>query len=284
MAVIAEAQGRRYDGGAKACSRRTPSGQWPVMVMLLVAAIAQSVDCARSALKPGSFVEGDEVGMECRNIITGQWEPGPICHETKSRFSVFVGVDTFRYCAFEVASQEVFESLRSIVSQNSTWHCRVPSSKLRHFHHRTNFSSSSSSSRTRTSTHRPDFIPFQISYIGESDGPDHLRINARINFVFHLFQGQIVAASAYPVLDRLQYVKLGSLASMHVSVVWFTHLGVKAGSSSGGLFSQPWSSGGGRSVAVISALSASLLTAIMCSLFYVLVARPAVIRRCLKSE
>ena len=42
-----------------------------------------------------------------------------------------------------------------------------------------------------------------------------------MNFVFHVDEGRIIGAAAYPVRDRFQFTRVGSLLNLHGPVHWF---------------------------------------------------------------
>ena len=58
------------------------------------------------------------------------------------------------------------------------------------------------------------FVPFTMPVWGVVE-PDHVHVDNRVNFVFHVDKGLIIAATAYPVHDRFQFGKPGSLISVH---------------------------------------------------------------------
>jgi hypothetical protein len=42
-----------------------------------------------------------------------------------------------------------------------------------------------------------------------------------MNFIFHADEGKIIGAAAYPVKDTFQFVKSGTVLSIHGPVKWF---------------------------------------------------------------
>lgn len=66
----------------------------------------------------------------------------------------------------------------------------------------------------------PHHVPFVLPLWGVVEG-DHLHMDNHINFVLHGDAGKVVAAAAYPVRDRFQFVKPGTVVSLHGPVRWF---------------------------------------------------------------
>lgn len=61
------------------------------------------------------------------------------------------------------------------------------------------------------------FVPFSIPIWGVIEA-DHMHVNNHMNFLFHADAGVIMGASAYPVRDRFQFVKMGSVIVLHGAV------------------------------------------------------------------
>ncbi|GJP46457.1 hypothetical protein CLOM_g5741 [Closterium sp. NIES-68] len=259
---------------------------------------------------PSVYKEGDEVVFECRHSPSDPWGPGPLCFESGRPLSVFVGVNIYRYCSLEVRTAEAYERLAQLVQQELTWQCRVAADPrnqsyvpltflLMGSYHRLKdrSSSSSGSSSNNTSDHSSSsrFGASGTLALGTgSHVKDILRVNNRLNLVFHAFKNRIIGAAVYPVADHLQLVKQGGLVGLHGSVVWFHHHSFQTESSVGvgkGGESDWWSvSGGGGSwsrevgIAMASGFLCSLFTLVIAVVVYQGQLKPAIIRKCLKKE
>ncbi len=85
-----------------------------------------------------------------------------------------------------------------MIDQEIGWSCRVPVSKDYTL-----------------------FLPVEIPLWGFTE-PTHLHVNYHMNFVFHAMDGQIVGAAVYPVRDRFQMGRVGSIINLHGPVKWFS--------------------------------------------------------------
>jgi len=142
------------------------------------------------------YVVGEIFGMECKNS-SGLWDKGPICEETGKEMTFTFGVDTFHHCGWQVQTSSQYEYLKLFILRNDNWSCRVRMSPLHDF-----------------------YIPFTLPIWGVIE-PDHSHIDNHMNYVFHADNGNIIAATAYPVRDRFQMTKAGTVLMMHGPVKWF---------------------------------------------------------------
>jgi len=139
---------------------------------------------------------GQKIHIQCRNI-KGEWGPGPICAETGEEIYFIFGTDTFFHCGLAIPNIEYYVHIRRFVLQDDNWSCRIPMAPDHEF-----------------------YIPFTIPIWGIAE-PDHLHIDNHLNFVFHAEKGKLLGVSAYPVRDRFQFTKVGTVITMHGAVKWF---------------------------------------------------------------
>ena len=144
-----------------------------------------------------AYKVGESVTLECKSWDKSAWGPGPVCKETGKPLSLSFGVDNFLFCNLEVADAVTYGSFRDIVAQTKPWHCRVP-----------------------VEPGGSHFAPLVVPVWGVVEG-DHLHVDNHVHVVFHADAGRIIAAAAYPVRDRFQFVKQGSVISLHGAVRWF---------------------------------------------------------------
>jgi len=64
------------------------------------------------------------------------------------------------------------------------------------------------------------YIPFSIPLFGVVE-QDHIHINNHLNFIFHAEKGAVIGASVYPVRDTFQFVKIGTVITIHGAAKWF---------------------------------------------------------------
>eukprot|EP00002_Diphylleia_rotans_P004539 TRINITY_DN13393_c0_g1_i1.p1 TRINITY_DN13393_c0_g1~~TRINITY_DN13393_c0_g1_i1.p1 ORF type:complete len:247 (-),score=35.87 TRINITY_DN13393_c0_g1_i1:66-806(-) len=200
---------------------------------------------------------GDVVRIECRNS-TGDWGPGPICADTGKEMPLAYGLDSFLYCGWFIRNNQEYERLSRIIEQKDVWTCRVPMTPDRRF-----------------------YIPFTIPLWGVVEG-EHFHMDNHMNIVFHADMGHILGVSFYPVRDRFQYAREGSLVTIHGPVRWFRKQGFDA-------YIKP-------ALAEISAallntgiiagwcMFSSLLTLLFCILTFQYYYRPKLIQRLKKTE
>jgi len=111
------------------------------------------------------------------------------------------GIDAFHYCGISIDSNEMYSNLISLISRDENWSCRISIAPTK-------------------GTAEDFFIPFTIPIWGAQE-PSHLHIDNHLNFVFHADSGKIIAAAAYPVRDRFQFIKSGTVLALHGPVKWF---------------------------------------------------------------
>ncbi|CAI7783176.1 unnamed protein product [Closterium sp. NIES-53] len=263
---------------------------------------------------PSVYKEGDEVVFQCRHSPSDPWGPGPLCFESGRPLSVFVGVNIYRYCSLEVRTPSEYERLAQLVQQELTWHCRVAADPrnqsyvpltfllMGSYHKLKDRSSNSGTTTISSSTTSNISDSSRSSKSGASAGAlgtassvkDILRVNNRVNLVFHAYKNRIIGAAVYPVADHMQLVKQGGLVGLHGSVVWFHHHSFQTESSVGlrrGGESDWWSVAGGEGswsrevgVAMASGFLCSLFTLVIAVVVYQGQLKPAIIRKCLKKE
>lgn len=142
---------------------------------------------------------GQNVTFEC--MEEGRWVPGPTCTETGEPMVFTYGVESFASCGWHIKDEKMYEFLASLIRRDMTWNCRVPMV--------------------------PDvpeghdwYVPFTIPVWGVVE-KDHMHIDNHLFFVFHAAAGRILGATSYPVRNRLQFGKPGSIVTMHGPIKWF---------------------------------------------------------------
>jgi len=141
--------------------------------------------------------------MECRTSA-GIWGPGPVCQETGVEMAFYFGVDSFQYCGWHIASNAVYDHLTSLIKREENWNCRIAMIPQKAFAQQHNY-----------------YLPFSIPVWGVVE-KDHIHIDNHLNFIFHAANGLIVGVAAYPVRDRLQFGKEGTVITIHGPVKWFS--------------------------------------------------------------
>eukprot|EP00741_Cyanophora_paradoxa_P017137 tig00020960_g16549.t1 len=221
---------------------------------------------------------GDIVDLECatKNATGGlTWGPGPVCKETAQELFVLFADSAraqglivcgvalyFMYCGFTLSSQEEYDALAAKIKLEQTWQCRVPMVPSKKF-----------------------FVPFTIQMWGVVE-EEHLHVDAHVNLVFHADAGMIIGAAAYPVLDRFQYGKQGSLINLHGPVRWFLKHSFSAYAPTG----PPEGAGQdlGLITGILVALAAVVLTGLIsCATFalvYRYVLKPRLVQKFLKKD
>eukprot|EP01116_Phalansterium_solitarium_P003645 TRINITY_DN14467_c0_g1_i2.p1 TRINITY_DN14467_c0_g1~~TRINITY_DN14467_c0_g1_i2.p1 ORF type:complete len:236 (-),score=49.52 TRINITY_DN14467_c0_g1_i2:188-895(-) len=168
----------------------------PVLVLAFIASTAAAGsehghDCV-------GYKMGQKIKMQCKNSTNpNDWGPGPICQETGEEMYFLYGVDSFHYCGWDIQTADVYEHLRRLILRDENWACRIGMAPEHDF-----------------------FIPFNIPVWGVVES-DHMHIDNHLNFVFHADAGKIIGAAAYPVRDRFQFAKTGSVLTMHGPIKWF---------------------------------------------------------------
>ena len=67
---------------------------------------------------------------------------------------------------------------------------------------------------------RHNFLPFSLPIWGVAE-PTHTHIIPHMNFIFHVMDGFILGASAYPVRDHVEVVMEGGQLNLHGPTRWF---------------------------------------------------------------
>ena len=191
------------------------------------------------------------------------------CKETGKHIKLSFGRDSFLYCGIEVAGNTSFALLTSLVQLSASWHCRV--------------------AVTPAAQH---FVPFVLPLWGVAEG-DQLHVDNHVNFALHADAGKVLAVAAYPVRDRFQFVKDGSVVSFHGPIRWFNKgsfsplasapagerasAAVRGGGAAGGWACSP------TMAAAWSAVSTLVTTAVWSAL-YLYRLKPQLVRSCLKAR
>ena len=64
------------------------------------------------------------------------------------------------------------------------------------------------------------YIPVPVPFWGMIE-KDHIHINYHMNFIFHIDQNYVIAASIYPLRDQFQIIQPGATINFHGSVKFF---------------------------------------------------------------
>lgn len=125
-----------------------------------------------------------------------------------------------------------------MVAQTAAWQCRVP-----------------------VGADAASWVPFVLPLWGVVEG-DHLHVDNHVNFALHADGGRVVAAAAYPVRDKFQFVKRGSTVSLHGPVRWFdrgsyTPLAGASGEAAGAAGTSPMPAAGCGALPILLWASAS---------------------------
>ena len=97
----------------------------------------------------------------------------------------------------QLSTAAQYARVAAMVSQTAAWHCRVAAG-----------------------ADAASWVPFVLPLWGVVEG-DHLHLDNHVNFALHADAGRVVAAAAYPVRDKFQFVKQGSAVALHGPVRWF---------------------------------------------------------------
>ena len=237
------------------------------VILLVVVAPSASADrrdpAVATAPKLVGFELGEEFALECRNATTGEWSDGPVCVENGKPMAFTFGVDRFLYCGLEISDAAFYEYLVRLLSLDMTRVCRVPMSADRTF-----------------------FIPLVIPFWGVVED-DHVHVDNHINWVFHTEladdgeTGKILGAAAYPIRDKFQYGKIGSVINLHGPVRWFashSFIGLSSASDDRAVVRTGTPT---RTVAMLCA-AVALATALLLVCFYQCRVRPRLVRRFMK--
>lgn len=99
--------------------------------------------------------------------------------------------------SLQLSTAAQYSRLAAMVSQTAAWQCRVP-----------------------VGADAASWLPFVLPLWGVVEG-DHLHVDNRLNFALHADGGRVVAVAAYPVRDKFQFIKQGTLVALHGPVRWF---------------------------------------------------------------
>lgn len=214
------------------------------------------------------YQNGDTIKFECLDWFHGNWTNGPTCKETGEELAITFGTDNFLYCGLDIADQQTYDALVQMAKLEKTWQCRVPMSPARDF-----------------------YVPFTIPIWGVVED-DHFHLDNHLNFIFHVEKGKIIAASVYPVRDRFQFGKVGSLISLHGPVRWFQRHAFHRmfdeaehkpqGKVLGDGNSQPGEAGMGTTIAFC--ILSSLVTLLGTAVLYQRKLKPQLIKKCMKNR
>lgn len=112
-----------------------------------------------------------------------------------------------------------------------------------------------------------------------------MHLNYHMNFIFHVDDGRIIGVSVYPVRDRFQYGKVGSLMNLHGPVRWFRKQSFNSLSNPTDSVIASASCAAVSTVTVISWCFLSiLLTVLALALLYIYYIKPNLAKRYLKAD
>jgi len=139
---------------------------------------------------------GQDIKIQCINS-QGEWGPGPICQEKNTEIVFKYGIDEFVNCGWNIHDKESYNFFKELITRKENWACRVEKAPKLNF-----------------------YIPLYIPVWGVVE-TNHIHVDTHMNFVFHASQGDVLAATAYPVQDYFQQVEPGTIIKMHGPVKWF---------------------------------------------------------------
>lgn len=190
-----------------------------------------------------------------------QWGVAITCAETGRPLSVTYGMDGFLVCGWMISNSDVYRFAAAVVQQEAAFQCRVPMDRARTF-----------------------FLPLTIPLWGVVE-PEHLHINIHFSFVFHVDAGRLIAASIYPVRDRFQMVRAGSIFNVHGPVRWNQQHSFNALQ---GTATESNNSGSDEGVGFITVFLWCILSAsatfVALTLLYLLRLKPMLAKRYLKGD
>eukprot|EP00808_Paulinella_micropora_P011930 g79348.t1 len=205
--------------------------------------------------KPFNF--GDDILVECLDR-NRSWVPAFECEENQKPLTFRFGMDTFFRCTVKITGIPEYERIRSIAAQEDALQCRVPMAIDKDF-----------------------YVPATLTYWGLLEA-DHVHINHHMNFVFHTMQDKIIGFAAYPVRDRFQFMRTGSVINFHGP---FTPYSKAPKESSSQVLS---SAAMGKLVSFTNLLAmcalSSLLTGLVLTALYVCRIRPRLIKKYIKKD
>lgn len=121
----------------------------------------------------------------------------PQCVDSNKPLSFKYGIDSMSMCLMSFSASDV-EWLIELIQQKKTWNCRA----------------------LMTPGHDV-WIPFSIPIWGVVEGT-HIHVDNHLNFVFHAWQGSLLAVAAYPLRDQFAYIdRKGGSLSIHGHVKFF---------------------------------------------------------------
>lgn len=218
---------------------------------------------ARKAMLP--FHRGDVVSVECKNFATGEWGPAVICGESGRPLEFRFQEDSFLNCKWPIESLPQLEWIGHVIKQEAAWPCRVPMSA------ETN----------------PMYLPLSMPLWGVVE-PDHVHLNIHFNFVFHQMQGIVIGATVYPVRDKMQLGKVGSVMNMHGPSRWFQQHSFTSADIAVDTLAHTMQSnrqaGFSALTLVMSCVCIALLTSLLSLVYYLFALKPALVRHLLKAE
>jgi len=170
-------------------------------------------------------------------------------------------VDAFIYCGWQLATAADYAFAVRVISQTAAWQCRVPMSADRE---------------------KAFFLPLTIPLWGIVE-ETHLHLNYHINFLFHADDGRIIGAAAYPVRDRFQFGRVGSLLNLHGPVRWFSQHGYKSVNSVHDHAVVPNMMPSNLTVFAYCVFS-SMVTVVAGVIYFVFVLKPRLVKQYLKGD
>lgn len=246
-----------------ASRRRRGNQRWGLALVGLLTACLCGGGAAPTERPPAPSVTpyafGDELSFECRNVSSGEWGPPPICVERDAPLSFVYGVDGFFSCSLLVDAQ-LYAIVRRLVALEAHWMCRV--------------GMSSASGRQSA------FLPVPFTLWGVLD-KEHVHVSNRMNAAFHGDAGRVSAAALYPVRDKFQYLREGSILNLHGAVHWMKHgafASLDSSADGGGTTTRLWP------LALAWSLCTAAMTAAAGVYFYRVHVRPELVKSFIKSD
>jgi len=170
-----------------------PADIWHIFCFFL---LSSTSICNSQTISPERYNDGDPFSIQCMTK-EGEWGPGPICQETGKEMEFHFGVDTFQFCGWPIESIEHYRHLAAMITRVEDWDCRVKMGPKDEF-----------------------YLPFNFPMWGIVEG-DHIHIDNHMNFLFHANEGKIIGVTAYPVRDNFQFLRPGSVVTIHGPIKWF---------------------------------------------------------------
>ncbi|KAJ3054929.1 hypothetical protein HK102_011449, partial [Quaeritorhiza haematococci] len=147
------------------------------------------------------FSKGDPIPIECPTLtpngtLTTTYAPGPLCVETGEELVFPFGVDALVRCAWRL-DKGFYLFLRNVLENKASFQCRMPLSKEKSL-----------------------YMPFTFTLWGEVEDT-HIHLMNHLTFVFHVYEGFFLGATAYALRDHYVLGAEDSIIIMHGPARWF---------------------------------------------------------------